>query len=329
MSLELNGTTGVSLVQDGVVTADDLTSGAVEGAFTTQIGGRRNLIINGAMQVAQRGTSFTATGYSLDHWYAAESGTCTVTQDTADTPSGFKYALKTATSAATSFVAFYQPFESIDLEHFKSVTVTLSFYAKVNATFSGDLTVDVQSGDTADTLLSGNWTANDPQTITPTTSWQRHSVQIDVSSSVGARLVITPAAAQDSGAEYSITGVQLEVGSVATPFEHRSYGEELALCQRYFEVICDGTYPLGNATSWTGGQSYASRSFITEKRSSPSMSFTGSVYIFTTGGAAVSRTPSAGSFSPLGYELLMTGGSVTGFVRGLNSSTKITADAEL
>jgi len=209
----------------------------------------RNLIINGAMQVAQRGTSFTAGGYSLDHWYIAETGTCTVTQDTADVPSNFKYAMKTTTSAASSFIAIYQPFESVDYEAFKNKTVTISFYAKVNATFSGTMFVDMQTGDTADTLLSGTWAGNDPQYITPTTSWARYSVSIAIGSTNGIRFVLTPSAAQASGAEYSITGVQLEVGEQATPFEHRSYGDELARCQRYYE-ICDimfNGYGVGGA----------------------------------------------------------------------------------
>ncbi len=216
-------------------------------ASQDQYAGARNLIINGAMQVAQRGTSFTAGGYSLDHWYIAETGTCTVTQDTADVPSNFKYAMKTTTSAASSFIAIYQPFESVDYEAFKNKTVTISFYAKVNSTFSGTMFVDMQNGDTADTLLSGTWAGNDPQYITPTTSWARYSVSIAIGSSNGVRFVISPSASQASGAEYSITGVQLEVGQ-ATPFEHRSYADELARCQRYFfKTYAQGT-AIGTAT---------------------------------------------------------------------------------
>jgi len=203
-------------------------------AFSDGALSNRNLIINGAMQVAQRGTSFTSSGYSLDHWYIAETGTCTVIQDTADVPANFKYAMKATTSAASSSVAIYQPFEAVDYEAFKNKTVTISFYAKVNATFSGTMFVDVQTGDTADTLLSGNWAGNDPQFITPTTSWARYTAIIAVGSTNGVRFVLSPSSAQASGAEYSITGVQLEAGDTATPFEHRSYGQELALCQRYF-----------------------------------------------------------------------------------------------
>ena len=228
----------------------------------------RNLIINGAMQVAQRGTSFTSSGYSLDHWYIAETGTCTVTQDTADVPSNFKYAMKTTTSAASSFIAIYQPFESVDYEAFKNKTVTISFYAKVNSTFSGTMFVDMQTGDTADTLLSGTWAGNDPQYITPTTSWARYSVSIAISSSNGVRFVISPSASQASGAEYSITGVQLELGEQATPFEHRSYGDELRRCQRYYQKI-DHTFAAGNSAY--NYSYYTNIAFQTTMRATPTM----------------------------------------------------------
>ena len=214
----------------------------------------RNLLINSAMQVAQRGTSFTSNSYGLDHWYNAFGGSATVTQDTSDVPSNFKYAMKTTTTAASSFATFYQPFEEIDYERFKGQTVTISFYIKVNSTFVGNMSIDMQSGDTANTLLGGTWAANDAKTITPTTTWQRYEVTLTVATSNGVRLNIGPSQAQASGAEYSFTGVQLEIGDSSTPFEHRSYGDQLQACQRYYydtltDVYCTGygTNPAGYA----------------------------------------------------------------------------------
>lgn len=266
----------------------------------------RNLIINGAMQVAQRGTSFTSNSYGLDHWYNAFGGTATVTQDTTDVPSNFKYAMKTTTTAASSFATFYQPFEGIDYERFKGETVTISFYIKVNSTFVGDMSIDMQSGDTADTLLSGTWSANDAKTITPTTTWQRHEVTLTVGTGNGVRLNIGPSQAQASGAEYSFTGVQLEVGDTATPFEHRSYGDELARCERYYET---GRSKLYCNTSMTGMTLYVPHR--TTKRTNPTV------------------TVVSGSHQPTSIEEASVEGIKAYRNTGNEISYEYTADAEL
>jgi len=242
-------------------------------ASQEQFAGARNLIINGAMQVAQRGTSFTAGGYSLDHWYVSEAGTCTLTQDTADVPANFKYAAKVVTSASSSFMSLYQPFEAVDYEAFKNKTVTISFYAKVNSTFSGNMFVDMQTGDTADTLLSGTWAGNDPQYITPTTSWARYTANISIGSTNGIRFVVSPLAGQASGAEYSITGIQLEVGETATPFEHRSFQDEITRCKRYYQKSFPyDTAPFNNAGQ--GGARWDERTAVM-----PPNSYSTSTYI--------------------------------------------------
>ena len=81
--------------------------------------------------------------------------------------------------------------------------------------------------------------------------------------------------------DLNITGVQLELGSVATDFEHRSYGEELALCQRYYENIQD--QPSGSETligvgfGYTGDRVMANYKYQVEKRVAPSVTHVGSV----------------------------------------------------
>jgi len=74
-----------------------------------------------------------------------------------------------------------------------------------------------------------------------------------------------------SGATFYITGVQLEAGSVATPFERRDYGRELMMCQRYYEVIKDGDLAGG---AYSGANLFASLRFTVEKRAAPTMSST-------------------------------------------------------
>ena len=248
----------------------------------SQVGGRRNLIINGGMQVAQRGTSATVSdnsneGYStLDRWLlnfnAAPGGALDFSQST-DAPDGFANSIKLACSTAdashtgTEQILLVQYIEAQNLQQLaygtsNAKSITISWYMKA-VNFSGPISLALETEDgTAEYYVVSK---------TPTSSWARYSVTIPGSSSAtinnntgtGLRVKFgvagsssgTYAAAADSTAwsttradyrndignlvsstsnDFYITGVQMEVGDTATPFEHRSYGEELSLCQRYF-----------------------------------------------------------------------------------------------
>ena len=245
--------------------------------------GRRNLIINGAMQVAQRGTSnVNATGYkTVDRFelYEGSSPTYTFTSEqVSDAPDGFTKSFKvTADSAATftgsqNFGLRYK-LEGQDVQHLKYGTssaqsVTISFWVKSSETGDFSLRVMNQSASgfrqylTSYTINSANTWEYKTATITGDTvralddgntaeyviSWELDTGADDLSSAFswttdGANKSVTTqvnllAATNNT---WQITGVQLEVGSVATPFEHRSYGEELALCQRYYYKRTVGT----------------------------------------------------------------------------------------
>ena len=253
-----------------------------------QVSGRRNIVINGAMQVAQRSASVTGIGaaggyFTLDRWKidaGASAGRLTMTQ-TADGPSGFANCLKldctTADTsiAASEYLILAQYFEGQDLQSIgKGVAgakeITVSFYVKANAAFTfGVELYDVDNGRQITKLFN------------TTTGWVRHEITFPADVDDGSSpfdddnalsLIVnfwlhggatytggtlnTAAWADNTNANraagidsfysstdnnFFITGVQLEVGSVATPFEHRSFGEELALCQRYFQVAQSGT----------------------------------------------------------------------------------------
>jgi len=244
----------------------------------SQIGGRRNIVINCAMQVAQRATSATGVGSgfaypTLDRYkiVPSTSGRATMTQ-TADGPSGFANCLKlectTADTsiAATEYFILRQSFEGQDLQSLKKGTsdaekVTVSFYVKGNA--SATYTCELDDADN---------TRHNSQEFSVTTNWTRviltfvgdttgafdddnaRSLNLDFWLHAGSnftggthtdnvwhttdnqRVGDSQSSFFDStDRTFFITGIQMEVGSQATPFEHRSFGEELALCQRYFQ----------------------------------------------------------------------------------------------
>ena len=239
----------------------------------------RNLVINGAMQVAQRGTSVTgktSSGYfTCDRWNANidTMGTWSFDQSsTVPSGEGFATSLKAscttadASPAAGDSIFIQHRIEGQNLQRLKKGTsnaekVTLSFWVRSSKT--GTHIVEIRDdintrhiaksysittadtwqyvtltydGDTSGTLTNSNIRALDLNfwlgggtnftSGTLATSWASRTV---ANSAVGQVNL-----ADSTSNEWYITGVQLEVGETATPFEHLSMGDELARCQRYF-----------------------------------------------------------------------------------------------
>jgi len=260
----------------------------------SQIGGRRNIVINGAMQVAQRGTSETGIStsgyYTVDRMRIASGSTAgrfTMTQESITDLSGFANAVKLdCTTADTSIAAgelvtIGTRIEGQDLQQLKKGTsdaekVTVSFYVKGNA--SATYVFELYDSDN---------TRQISQSFSVTTSWSRVSLTFD-GDTTGAfgddnNLSLLLQIWLHAGSEYTsgtlstswssvtaanravgissffdstdrtffLTGLQMEVGEQATPFEHRSFGEELALCQRYFHSVNAGGHPNPTDAAYT------------------------------------------------------------------------------
>jgi len=281
---ELTSGSGVTvdslLIKDKEIgtTAAPVENIQLKGINGGQIGGRRNLIINGAMNVAQRGTSetgITSSAYSACDRFKpniVNAGTWTISQSS-DAPDGFATSLKFDCTTADTSLGVSDRFrldyyiEGQDVQHLQkgsasAKSLTISFYVKTNKTgtyvcelndadntraYSQTYTVDsantwekktiVFSGDTSGVLDNDNnsslqvhwWIASgtDFTSGTTPTGW---GTRINANRAAGLNVNIADSTIND----WYITGVQLEVGSTATEFEHRSYGEELALCQRYY-----------------------------------------------------------------------------------------------
>jgi hypothetical protein len=201
----------------------------------------KNYQINGGFDNWQRSTSSaTINAYATaDRWYQAGSGTVTYSRDT-DVPSnqGFTYSAKWLTGASSSYGEWYSALEAQDVNALSGRAVTLSYWIKSSGAYSGTVTLELQLGNTANTLLGGTWSASAvTSTVTPTGTWTRYQATGTITAgTVGLRVRQVLSTAQASGIGLFITGVQIELGSVATTFT-RSGGTiqgELAACQRYY-----------------------------------------------------------------------------------------------
>lgn len=221
----------------------DLAGSADAGGLTG-----KNKFINGSFLVAQRGTSSTSAGYvSLDRWYVSQSGgSTTFSQETNSNPSetgGLQKYARLNVSTSSDFTSIRQAIE--DVASVPAGTYTLSFWAKGTAPTGGLrcwATQDFGSGGSSDVDIS-----NVTITSSLTSSWVRYTAQITIPSidgkTIGAGSFLLINIGQFSNTattayDLNITGAQLEVGS-ATPFEHRSYGDELLRCKRYFTRMSD------------------------------------------------------------------------------------------
>ena len=233
---------------------------AISGASLTGVnavnGGRKNLIINGGMDVWQRATSFALTNgkaYTADRfWLNPQTNESTHSRQAVTSPiagMASQYCLRIQRNiniSQTGLIYFATDLESTNAFACRGRKLTLSFYARKHATgytaTSSLFSLGIVSGKGTDQSLvsgytSGAFVANQNNTLT--SSWQRFtvttsSVIADDITQIGLQGTRTSVGTAGTNDYMEITGIQLEISDAATDFEYRSYGEELALCQRYF-----------------------------------------------------------------------------------------------
>jgi len=266
-------------------------------ASQEQYAGARNLIINGAFECWQRSVSVssqTGSGYkTADRWRVNASGG-TYNQSRQTVPLGdsvvgdFKYFLRHQVTTGDNFTGIQQRIE--DVQSVAEGTVTLSFYAKGTNPNAGSIAIGTNQYFGTGGSPSTNVEVQDAATFTVTSSWQRFNFQLTVASISGKTLgtngdsyfqiQFTQAGGDASTDAWTldITGVQLEVGE-ATPFEHRSYGDELRRCQRYYQRAVHEHRGIG-----VGYQTTA-HNYIVQMRASPTKTFSGGSFSNINGSA--------------------------------------------
>ena len=300
----------------------------------------------------------------------SSAGTWTVSQSTT-APSGFSNSYKfdcttaDASLSAGDYLQLSHYLEGQDLQHLKKGTsdaekVTLSFHVRSNKT--GTYIIEFYDSDNSRSI-SKSYTINSADT------WEKKTITIDgdtsgafgndnggslgiffylgagsnftsgtLNTSWGSRTLANVAVGQvnladSTSNEWYITGVQLEVGEQATPFEHRSFGEELALCQRYFYQI-EGT--TGFKTTFINGAIDGSTAIGVQKhqvemRAAPTFTQSGNVYVYA-GGTNTTKSDLSPQMGTKMYRTLASSINATSgeaFQMDLVSGTTISLDAEL
>ena len=225
-----------------------------------------NMIINGSMAINQRGaTSGVTSGYFVDRF--SLSGCSASAVITSSTPTEFPTAITISATSGNPIVT--QKIESKNVQHLSGKVVTVSFFAK-NVSNATTLYVSLQYAGSADNF--GSTTTISEQNLgNLTTDWVKYTASWTVPSGGTNGLQLNILCSGTSTFTMGVTGVMLQEGSVATPFQHRSFGEELALCHRYF---WQGAFPADSGYIYSDDKLAAignQFSFPTTMRATPTV----------------------------------------------------------
>jgi hypothetical protein len=285
------------------------------GAVAPFVAGK-NKIINGDFGIWQRGTTFSPTSaaqiYLADRWciYQNGSGTFTVSQQAFDysaSPAADKLPitgynpayftrLAITTLGTTSAFEYEQKIE--DVKTFANQTVTISFWGKSPTSTGISFYYRQNFGSGGSSSVQGP-----TQSFALTTSWQRYSYTVTLGTIVGKtigtgnNLEIIFNATTSANQTWDIWGVQVEAGSVATPFTTASgtLQGELALCQRYLPSLATYSYIVGGSSSSTN--SYFCPTFQVMPRVAPTGIAISALSNYSIeNGVVASGTPTAISF---------------------------------
>ena len=305
----------------------------------------RNALINGDMRINQRATSTnlasltavattTPGSWVVDRWNVYRSafaagasigqGTGMVYADLPFSDAGITTHARvgrTAANAATTAIYCDYNMESQDSYRLVGKTVTLSFYYRTGVNFSDNfLTATLFSGAATDApLRSGTFTSFASTAFAKSQSWVRATVTGTVPTSaaqVCLRFLYTPVGTAGNADHFDVTGVQLELGSVATPFEVRPFPVELQTCLRYYQK----SYNYSTAPGTPGVFSGAYSSFSSGVFATWIIIFQSILRTISTGGTTLRvYAPNSGTID--NYNM---GGSVTNYsVTYYNSNDKI------
>ena len=235
------------------------------------LAGMRNAIINGAMVVDQRngGASVSSgvgvTTYTVDRWSVAATGAAVTVQRQG---TAANYWLNITGAASNTIVNIRQRIEALNIATLASANVTFSF--DCSSTTATSLSIGVSCASASDDFTTVTNTQTFTRTITGTGT--RYSASLTLPSQAVNGVEVTLSLTNFTSGTFALSKVQLEPGSVATPFEQRSFGQELALCQRYYEA---GKHSIGGYAAAAAAQPTSSIGFAVTKIATPTVTIDG------------------------------------------------------
>jgi hypothetical protein len=322
MTFYTNGSERMRVATDGSVSVGgNLSSGGTVSMSSSFL---RNRIINGSMDIWQRGTSTTATGntYLADRWVSAFPTGGTVSQETSIIPAGSRYAWEFVASASNAFMQMGQQIEFANCQDLQNTTVSISFMARSVNSNAGSTALTVRTRTIAGVDGSCIFTGTNSDTsVTLTTTWTRYTVTRALPSTFGSLSLEFVLGSHVSGDGIILSQVQLEAGSVATAFERRPITQEIQLCQRYYQKsyaidVVPGTSTTGGYASNPGhaggtGNARANIRFATEMRAAPTLAYWDLVGNINRSSTFVSNNTQSNNISSASFNL--TGIGTSGF----------------
>ena len=348
----LVGTAADTLARQGVgangsvLMADSAQTNGI--AWSSAQTSNRNRAINGDFKVWQRGTSFALTSagvYTADRWqgYRSSSGSTVSRQVTGDTTNlpDIQYCTRVQRDSGNTGVAtilLSQSFETVNSIPLAGKTVVFSFYARCGANYSNAsslLSVQLFTGTGTDqnVMMTGytGSAATINQNPTLTTTWQRFSYSATIpttTTEIGLYFTHSPVGTAGANDYYELTGVQVEAGAVATPFESEDIGTTLAKCQRYYQTVkseSSGFSYFGNGTVNTATEVIFSLPLRVTMRAIPSFSVSAAADFILAAGSSTINSFTAGSGGSANMMVFYT--TTTGATFTTNTSRALLANS--
>ena len=273
---------GSALTGVGVGTADSINTSGIITATSFNGQGKfsnlpnKNLFVNGAVNISQRGNSYSsANSYTADQWYLFATGS-TTERLTTSPPDGFTYYLRCPSTSNS--IIFLFPIELTSqgkIGHLKGKTLTISWYARSESSNTMYVYADFRNNAGGGDFTPVYNGASDVSSLT--SSWVRYSRTFTISvtpHSNNKALFIqlrTPSSGSGSTGTLEIAGVQCEFGDTMTDFEHISPTDDLVRCQRYYQKDTSRNRRFWGSGNVSGRQ-FPVR-FAVEMRDTPSVSF--------------------------------------------------------
>ena len=321
----------------------------------------RNILLNGAMGVSQRyvttaNTLAAVKGYTLDRWQGQSGvgGSAAYSQITGIGLSQFEYAQRvqrTAGNTATTTIYLAQSLETVDTYQMQGQTITLSFWARAGANYSGLLnllqaTITTGTGTDENVLVGYTGSASIVTNFNITNNWLRYQNSVAVpaaATELGVVLTFNGSGTAGTNDYFDVTGMQLEIAPAASSYDFRPWGETYQRCLRYYQKTFHYvTVPAQNAGTagsirWpatiAGATSQTSASLLlpVPLRANPGSATTFNPSAANGNGRNVNQAAdfSATSMTIDTTSVLLTGTPPVATVVGDQLSVHFTADAEL